>query len=118
MKVIMPIDCDKKNICVSFGRAPYFLVYDDEKDTYEELTNPAADAQGGAGLKAAQFAADTGAKVLITVRCGENAAEVLKACNIKILKSSSMDARENISLYKQNKLEPLTAFHAGYHGLR
>lgn len=118
MKVMLPLDEDKQNICVSFGRAPLFLVYDLEKDKEEYLENPAANAQGGAGIKAAQFVADKDAKVLITVRCGENAAEVFKEAGIKIYKAQGLDSKQNIELLKENKLEELTHFHAGYQGIK
>lgn len=118
MKIMIPLDDDKKNICVSFGRAPFFLLHDTDKNESEFLENPAAQAQGGAGIKAAQFVVDNGAESLITVRCGENAAEVFKAAGIKIYKSQDSDAQENIKALKDGKLEELTHFHAGYHGLR
>lgn len=118
MKVMLPLDEDKLNICVSFGRAPFFLIYDLESGKEECLENPAAEAQGGAGIKAAQFVVDSDAKVLITVRCGENAAEVFKEAGVKIYKASGSQAKQNIELLKENKLEELTHFHAGYQGIK
>ena len=53
MKIAIPLDEEQKNVCVSFGRAPYFLFAGDGKT--EILENPAADAEGGSGIKAAQF---------------------------------------------------------------
>ena len=64
------------SICVSFGRAPWFLFHNTETGETQTLGNPAANAEGGAGIKAAQFVVDQNANVLITVRGGENAAEV------------------------------------------
>ena len=116
MKIAIPLDETKKNVCVSFGRAPYFLFAEDEKQ--EILENPAAEAQGGAGIKAAQFVADHGADTLITVRCGENAAEVFKAAGIKIYQSQAAGAAENLTALKEGKLAELTHFHAGFHGIQ
>ena len=116
MKIIVPLDENQKDVCVSFGRTPLFLLYDTETKEEECLVNPAAEAEGGAGILAAQFVVDSKAQVLITVRCGENAAEVLKDAQMKIYKSSVTDARENIALYEEEKLEELTRFHAGFHG--
>lgn len=118
MKILIPVDENKKDVCVSFARAPYFMVYSDENDQAELVENAAASAQGGAGLVAAQFVVDQGADVLITVRCGENAAKVLQAAEVEIMKSTVEDAMENIRLLKENKLAKLTHFHAGFHGIR
>ena len=48
------------------------------------MENPAAEAQGGAGIQAAQFLVDQGADVLITVRCGQNAADIFGTAGMKI----------------------------------
>ena len=118
LKIAIPLDENKKDVCVSFARAPYFMVCDVKADTVEILDNPAAEAEGGAGLKAAQFVLDSGADTIITVRCGENAGNVFKAAEIKIYKSQVEDARENIELLKEEKLSELTKFHAGFHGIQ
>ncbi len=116
MKIAIPVDENKKDVCVSFGRTPYFLFWDTEAGKGIAEVNPAADAQGGAGLKSAQFVVDHQADVLITVRCGENAAEVLLAADIKIYKSQGTDAEDNIKLLQEGKLDILDHFHAGFHG--
>lgn len=118
MKAAFPIDETKKQICVSFGRAPYFLLCDLETGNRKLETNPAADAQGGAGLKAAQFIVDSGAEVLVTVRCGENAAQVFKAGGVSVFEAQGLDIDKNLSALEEKKLPELTRFHAGYHGLR
>ena len=86
MKIAIPLDENKKDVCVSFARAPYFMVCDGNEDAVEIIENPAAEAEGGAGLKAAQFVLDSGADTVITVRCGENAGNVFKAAEIKVYK--------------------------------
>lgn len=116
MKIAIPLDDTRKEVCVSFGRAPYFLFAQEEQ--VEILKNPAASSEGGAGLQAAQFVVDQGADALVTVRCGENAAEVLKEAEISIYKSRGNDANENLKACREGKLETLTHFHAGYHGIR
>lgn len=117
MKIAIPLESDKKNVCVSFGRAPFFLFYDDQTDESEIAENFAAQATGGAGTKAAQFTADKGTGVVITVRCGENAAAVLKAAGIKIYRSAGGSAEENIKAFSEGKLSELDHFHAGFHGI-
>lgn len=116
MKIAIPVDENKEAVCVSFGRAPYFLIYDDKTETSEIKPNPAANAEGGAGLKAAQFVVDAGATVLITVRCGQNAADVFKAAETKIFKAQDGDAQKNLLAMLEGKLSELTSFHSGFHG--
>lgn len=116
MKIAIPLDDDKENVCVSFGRAPYFLFAEGEK--IEILENPAADAEGGAGIKAAQFLVDQGAKILITVRCGQNAADVFQAADMKIYSAAGASAKDNLSAFADGKLAELTHFHAGFHGIQ
>lgn len=58
---------------------------------------------------------DNNAKVLLTPRCGENAAEVIHAANINIYKTVSTSIMENIEAYNAGKLSLLTDIHAGFH---
>ncbi|NCB31928.1 MAG: dinitrogenase iron-molybdenum cofactor biosynthesis protein [Clostridia bacterium] len=103
------------SICVSFGRAPWFLFHNTETGETQALENPAASAEGGAGVKAAQFVVDHNASVLITVRGGENAAEVLLAAEIQIYKAQGSVAKQNLAAFAEGKLEKLESFHAGFH---
>lgn len=114
MKTAIPLDENKKDVCIVLARAPYFLFRENGIDRIEE--NPAADAQSGAGLQVAQFLADCGIDTLITVRCGENAAEVFKAADIKIYKSAEKEAAGNLTALEEGRLKELTEFHGGFHG--
>lgn len=118
MIVAIPVDESRADagVCPSLGRAPYFLFSDTESGTMEFAVNPAGEAQGGAGILSAQFLADRNVDALITVRCGENAAEVLKAAEIALYKASGNSAAENLSALAGGKLSELTRFHAGFHG--
>lgn len=117
MKIAIPVDNKfmESSVCISFGRTPYFLIYDIESKNVEFLDNSAAASQGGAGIKAAQSIVDSGASVLLTPRCGENAAEVLKPSDVKIYKTNSGTAQENITDYINGKLSVLDEIHAGFH---
>ena len=116
MKIAIPLDENKQDVCIVLSRAPYFLFNEDGTDTI--LENPAAQAQSGAGIQAAQFLADSNADVLITVRCGENAAEVLKAAGMKIYKSVNKAAADDLAAWGDGRLEELTRFHGGFHGIQ
>jgi predicted Fe-Mo cluster-binding NifX family protein len=117
MKLIIPSENKSIDsiICQSFGRTPYYVLYDTEKSTTEFLDNSAATSAGGAGIKAAQLVADSGALAIITFRCGENAANVLIAAGIKLYLAQNGTIAENIQLFNEGKLSPLTNIHAGYH---
>ena len=116
MKIAIPVDETKNAVCVSFGRAPYFLFHDTESGASDLAVNPAAEAEGGAGPKAAQFIVDSEAAVVLTPRCGENAGNVLQAAEITVFKSVGTSIEENLTAFQEKKLEELTSFHAGFHG--
>lgn len=118
MIIALPVDENKNDICVSFGRTPYFMFFNTDTDVCEVKENSASQAEGGAGLKAAQFVVDNSTEVLITPRCGENAGEILKEAEIKIYKSEGNNAVGNIDMFKENKLLELTKFHSGFHGIK
>ena len=115
MKIAIPLDENKTDVCIVLSRAPYFLF--EEDGTEEILANPAAQAESGAGLKAAQFLVDQGTTALVTVRCGENAAKVFRAADIEIFASVGTDARANLAACREGKLSALTHFHGGFHGI-
>lgn len=117
MKIAIPVD-DKSmetTICQSFGRTPYFLIYDTASKEGMFLDNSAAASQGGAGIKAAQTIVDNKADMLIAPRCGENAAEVLKSANIKIYRTKNNSINDNINALIDGTLSLLDEIHAGFH---
>ena len=115
MKIAIPVDEKSldSNVCVSFGRTPYFLIYDVDTKESVFLDNSAAASTGGAGIKAAQTIVDNKANVLLTPRCGENAAEVLKSADIEIFKTTSASVKDNIDAFIDGKLSLLDEIHAG-----
>lgn len=117
--MIVAIPSDKESldsaICVSFGRAPFYCLFNTETLQNSFLVNSAAESPGGAGIKAAQLLVDNKADLLITFRCGENAAKVLEPAGVKLFKALNLSVADNISAHQQNKLEPLQEVHAGLH---
>lgn len=118
MRIALPVDekSMETNVCQSFGRAPYFLIYDTESKESIFMVNNAASSQGGAGIKAAQNIVDNNVSVLLTPRCGENAAEVFQAANIKMYKTIQASVIGSIDDFNNGKLVLLDDIHPGFHG--
>lgn len=114
MKILIPVNDDKLTVCPVFARAPYFMLC--TETAVDCMENPAANVQGGAGLKAAQFVVDQEADALITPRCGEKAAQVFQAADIKIYLSQGDDAKANADKFFKKQLEELKHFHSGFVG--
>jgi predicted Fe-Mo cluster-binding NifX family protein len=117
VKIALPVESKgmEENICQSFGRTPYFLVYNTETKDDAYIDNSAISSQGGAGIKAAQVIVDNDVSILITPRCGENAAAVINGADIKIYKSISGTVKDNIKAFNEGRLSCLEEIHAGFH---
>ena len=117
MKIAIPATANNidSEVCPSFGRTEFFLIYNTNDQSNFFLDNSAATIQGGAGIKAAQILVDEHVDVLITPRCGENAASVLLEANIAIYKAAGNNLKDNISACEQGKLEMLNEIHPGLH---
>ncbi|WP_027398334.1 NifB/NifX family molybdenum-iron cluster-binding protein [Anaerovorax odorimutans] len=117
MKIAIPVDenNEETKVCISFGRTPYFLIYDTDSKEKTYLNNSAAASQGGAGIKTSQVLVDNDINAIITPRCGDNAAEVLKAANIKIYKTKNDSVDDNINSFLENNLSSLEDIHEGFH---
>ena len=118
MKIAIPMEekSINRSISVTFGRAPYFLIYDADTEEEVYIANPAAAAQGGAGIKATQTVIDAGVEAVLLPRLGQNAAEIFKAGKIALYKAEFGSVKHNLDLWKNNKLAALTEFHSGFHG--
>lgn len=117
MKIAIPADENSigTEVCISFGRTPYFMIFDTDTKASTFLENTAAASEGGAGIKAAQIIVDSKATVLLTPRCGENAAEVLKVADIKMYKTIAGSAMYNIDAFLNDRLSLLGEIHPGMH---
>lgn len=118
MRIGIPVDEKDPGAMVSasFGRAPYFLIYETETKTATYADNTALSSPGGAGLKAAQMIVDGQVEVVLTPRCGKNAAEVLHSAGIKLFKTTLASAKESIDAFAHDQLPLLEDIHAGFHG--
>jgi len=118
MKIAVPVESTETDpvVCSSFGRAVYFLIHDEETGSIQTVENTASQSAGGAGIKAAQTVADSGAEVLLTPQCGENAAKVLLSSGLKLYKTKpGLSAMDNIQAFRKGDLEELYEIHEGFH---
>ncbi|MGB9629317.1 MAG: NifB/NifX family molybdenum-iron cluster-binding protein [Thermodesulfobacteriota bacterium] len=91
-----------------FGRCQYFIFVDPETMEFEAFENEGLTASGGAGVQAAQFIVQKGAKALVTGNLGPNAASALSASGIKVHLVSGGTIREVIEAFRLGKLQEAT----------
>jgi predicted Fe-Mo cluster-binding NifX family protein len=89
-----------------FGRCRHFLFIDTDSMRCEALPNQAQQAAGGAGIQAAQFVLEKGAKAVITGSVGPNADEVLKQAGIKAYRGAGT-VQGVVEKFKEGKLPPI-----------
>lgn len=88
-----------------FGRAPAFIIVDMAQGQRQILVNPAQQAQGGAGVQAAEFLVKQGVNVVISGAFGPKAFNVLKAAKIQMYQASSGSVDELISRFNNGELD-------------
>lgn len=117
MLVGIPVDKDvmEANISNHFGRTEFFLIWNSENEESVFINNDAMNAQGGAGIKAAQLLVDQNIDAIISPRLGQNAFEVINAADIKIYESEGKSLKDNLDKLKNGKLSPLNDIHEGFH---
>lgn len=88
-----------------FGRAPKFLIYDLDTDTFTVIDNrKTMDSAQGAGIQSAQTVARSGAGAVITGNCGPKAFRVLSAAGIHIYNCGARTIQEALELYRAGSL--------------
>ncbi len=88
-----------------FGRAPKFLVYDLEAETFVVIDNKQnLNAAQGAGVQSATAVANTGAQALVTGHCGPKAFQVLKTAGIKVYNTDAATVAEALEQYRSGRL--------------
>jgi len=88
-----------------FGRAPKFLVYDLETNTFHVIDNQQnLNAAQGAGIQAAESVVRAGAKAVVTGHCGPKAFRVLSAAGVKIYNTDAATVSEALDRYRSGKL--------------
>ncbi|PIN69577.1 dinitrogenase iron-molybdenum cofactor biosynthesis protein [Candidatus Woesearchaeota archaeon CG11_big_fil_rev_8_21_14_0_20_43_8] len=109
MKVVVSAKSNdiKSEVDPRFGRCRYFIIAHIENKvitSIEIIENTAKELEHGAGTKAAEIVAETGAKVLITGRLGPNAIEALSHFGIQAY-SATCDINSAIKDFIDEKLK-------------
>ena len=111
MKVAVSVVAPERDAALDmrFGRAAAFVLVDTETDEWLGYANPAIDAAGGAGVQAAEFVVEKGAKAAISGAFGPNAHDVLSAANVKMYRATSGTAAELARQLEAGDLEVIEA---------
>ncbi len=91
-----------------FGRAANFIIFDTVTGGEEACSNPAARANRGAGIQAAQFVADYGVQVVISGHFGPKADQALAAAGIEMFLAPAGEdftVGELLALYQKGQLK-------------
>jgi predicted Fe-Mo cluster-binding NifX family protein len=95
-----------------FGRAASFVFFDTVTEEWEACPNPALNASGGAGIRAAQFVTNHRAQSVISGNFGPNAHSTLAADGIQMFyapNGAAFTARELLIRYRRGQLKQVTA---------
>lgn len=92
-----------------FGRCNYFVIYDTDDEKIKFIENKGQTSGGGAGIAAAQQIIDEQVNVAVTGNLGPNAFDIIKKSDIKVYNCGNIKVKAAIELFKEGKLEELTA---------
>ena len=100
-----------------FGRCRCFLIADPATEGWQEVDNPAIDAQGGAGTQVVQLLANMGVEAVVSGRYGPNAFEALEAAGIKAYLATSGSPRKLLADCQEGRLSTTSGpSGGGFHG--
>ena len=107
MKVVFTTSGNELNAPLDsrFGRAPKFLVYDLDSETFEVIDNQQnLNAAQGAGIQSAETVARLAAKSLVTGHCGPKAFRVLLAAGVKVYTTDAPTVAAALEQYRAGQL--------------
>ncbi len=87
-----------------FGRCPYFVFVDTETSEFEAVENPAVGAAGGAGIQAAQYVIEKGARAVVSGNVGPNAFQVFQSAGVPVHLFGGGTVREAVEAFKAGRL--------------
>lgn len=89
-----------------FGRAKFFLIYNDEYGRWEPVDNKQNfQAAQGAGIQAATTIANKKCNVLITGHCGPKAFRALSAAGVGVYLCDSGTVKETLEKFQKGELK-------------
>lgn len=88
-----------------FGRAPKFLVYDLDTNTFSVIDNRQnLNAAQGAGIQSAETVARSGAGGVVTGHCGPKAFRVLSAAGVGVFTTDAPTVAAALERYRAGEL--------------
>lgn len=91
-----------------FGRAKFFLVFDDEKNAWEAIdNNQNLQAAQGAGIQSAANVVNAGCKVLISGHCGPKAFTALSKAEVEVYTVNGGAVKDAVQSYKSGVLSKI-----------
>ncbi len=92
-----------------FGRARFFIVYDDENESYEVVDNEEnVNAAGGAGVQSATAIAGKGCKWVVSGHMGPKALSVLREADVKVATGAEGKVSDALRDFAEGNLEEIT----------
>ncbi|MCD6476675.1 MAG: NifB/NifX family molybdenum-iron cluster-binding protein [Candidatus Aenigmarchaeota archaeon] len=86
---------ENSKISAVFGRAPYYLIYENKK-LVEVIKNPFAIGGGGAGFSVAQMLINKGVEIVISGNFGSHIENVLRSKKIKMKQINDKTVKQSI----------------------
>ncbi len=110
MRILLSAQGDNKESLVDqrFGRAAYYVIYDDQTNEYSSVENQGKLENSGAGVKASQFVLEQGVDCVITGSLGPKSFMIIQDAGLKGYKNFEGTVEEIIEAFKNNKLVELT----------
>lgn len=88
-----------------FGRAKYFIIYDNDTGEYNAVNNEVnLNAAQGAGIQSGELVVREGAKALLTGHCGPKAFRVLSAAGVEVFNGCAGTVEQAIENYRKGEL--------------
>jgi predicted Fe-Mo cluster-binding NifX family protein len=88
------------NIDTRFGRAEWFMVYDEEQDSWEAIENTQnMQAVQGAGIQSAANVVNAGCGVLISGHCGPKAFNALSKASVEVYAVNGGTVKQAVDAY-------------------
>jgi predicted Fe-Mo cluster-binding NifX family protein len=82
-----------------FGRCPCFVITETEGFRHDPVANPHSERGSGAGIQAARMLIERGVSIVLTGRCGPNAADTLTAAGVEVLTGYSGTVRQALERF-------------------